>query len=114
MNPENLIGKGFDARPENINTAGKKPGTKNRATVLKELIALSLTRNNLDDVPVELSTEAHVINSLLRKALDGDVPAIKEVQDTLHGKIADLHGNADGSNLAPTSVILNVNGKEKK
>lgn len=61
---------------ESGNPKGRPEGAKHRSTILKELLA----RGN---------TEESVNQALIDKALTGDVPAIKEIQDTMYGKIAD-------------------------
>ena len=89
-NPHTIKGKGFDVHPENINTKGRTVGIRNRSTVLKELIALNIELENPLTGKIETAeTEVMMNLALLKKALSGDVNAIKEVNDTLYGKVAD-------------------------
>lgn len=88
-NAENLIGKGFDSHPENI-VAGRPKGAKNRATILKKWIAIAAKiKHPESDEDIEGTMEDKVNLALLSKALSGDVQAIKEINDTLYGKITE-------------------------
>ena len=88
-NPHTIKGKGFDAHPENIG-GGRPKGVKNRATILRKWIE---TRTKIVDPgtgeTVDGTMEDKVYLALLSKALGEDVAAIKEINDTLYGKIAD-------------------------
>lgn len=75
-NPENLKGKGFDNHPENINKKGRIVGSKNRSTILKELLEQS-------------GNEQKVNQAIIDKAMGGDVRAFQEIMDTIYGKIID-------------------------
>lgn len=63
------------------NPNGRPIGIKNRSTILREILALADKDGK--------TNEYKVIEALCTKAQDGDVPAIKEVQDTMYGKLAD-------------------------
>ena len=82
-----IAGQGFHTHPERIHRAGRAKGSKNRATVLNELMSLVIEGKGLTGVNEKMSVEKAVMQSLVRKALEGDVPAIKEAQDTMYGKI---------------------------
>ena len=72
------------------NPKGKVKGTKNRATILKQLVAVTLKyKNPVTDEEVRGLIEEQIGWSLVAKALTGDVQAIKEINDTLYGKIPD-------------------------
>jgi hypothetical protein len=77
-NPENL--KSYK-KGQSGNPSGKPPGAKNRSTLLKKWLEVNVKDG--------ITVEDEVILALIKKAKQGDVQAIKEVQDTLHGKIAD-------------------------
>lgn len=82
-NPENLIGKGFDFRPENI-TPGRPKGSRNRSTIIKEW----LEKVHADDgEPGDKADQ--LARALIRKAASGDVSAIKEAFDSAYGKVPD-------------------------
>ena len=85
--PENLIPA---KKGEIRNPKGKPPGTKNRATILRKWID---TQTKVIDPStgetVSGTMEDKVYLALLSKALSEDVAAIKEINDTLYGKIAD-------------------------
>jgi hypothetical protein len=85
--PENIIPP---KKGEIRNPKGKPVGTKNRATILKKWIELNTKLKNPITGKDELGTvEDKVKLALISKALSGDVAAIKEIDDTLYGKIAD-------------------------
>ena len=62
------------------NLSGKPKGTRNRQTIVREL---------LDAIHEESgkSNADAITAALVRKALDGDVPAFKELMDSSFGKI---------------------------
>lgn len=74
------------------NPAGKPKGSLNRSTILKRYLAISL-KDNPSDIPFELAgkitVEEAIALALIKKALSGDISAIKEIQDTVHGKLTD-------------------------
>jgi len=89
-NAHTIKGKGFDAHPENINRKGYPKGKKNRSTLLKYWIEQKKKRKNpLTSKEIEATFEDFKDLALIEKALSGDVNAIKEINDTLHGKIVD-------------------------
>lgn len=74
------------------NIKGKPKGTKNRSTVLKELMAATLTAKPKDapfDLPDGVTVEYGVAAALIAAAFKGDVSAVKEIHDTIYGKITD-------------------------
>lgn len=73
-NPENLIGHGFDQKPERINKTGANKGHKWLSTLLREKLE-------------EGDNAAKLVNKLVELANEkGDLNAIKEVIDRLEGK----------------------------
>jgi hypothetical protein len=89
-NPENIKGRGFDVRPENINRGGYPKGQKNRSTLLKKWLDVKTKVKNLETGQDENGTvEDKVILGLLKKAIGGDVNACKEILDTVYGKMPD-------------------------
>jgi hypothetical protein len=74
------------------NPMGKPKGALNRATILKRYLEASL-KDNPSDIPFELegkiTVEDAIVLALIKKALSGDIAAIKEIQDTVHGKMTD-------------------------
>lgn len=65
----------------------------NRSTILKRYLAVSF-KDNPSDIPFELkgkiTVEEAIALALIKKALSGDISAIKEIQDTVHGKLTDI------------------------
>ncbi len=85
--PENIIPP---VKGERRNPNGRPLGSKNRKTLLKKWLELSA------DVLAPISNdqfngtvEDAVYIALIKKALDGDVNAIKEISDTMYGKLKD-------------------------
>lgn len=86
-NKENTAG--FNQMPENINTGGRPKGTKNRSTTLKNWTEVQSKFKDIDGKEVTGTYEDRIVLSLIQRALNGDVSAIKEILDTLYGKITD-------------------------
>ena len=83
-------GKPWSQQPENINREGRPKGSKNRSTILKKWIELTAKLKNPISGDEELGTvEDKVVLALISQALKGDISAIKEIHDTIYGKIAD-------------------------
>lgn len=80
------------------NPFGRPVGSKNRATVLKQILESQALKtinkslaSKLGDDPdfVPTTIEEQVLASLVLQAISGDVAALKEVQDTVFGKLTD-------------------------
>lgn len=85
-NDQNLIpAKKGDVR----NPKGKAPGTKNRATILRKWIDTQKKFKDPTGKEVAGTLEDEIYLALIAKGLEKDVAAIKEINDTLYGKIAD-------------------------
>ena len=78
------------------NPKGKPPGP-NFKTVLGEILALSLPDGQLNDEAREkfekrlgrkLTVKEGVIIAMTIKALEGDIPAAREILDRMEGKVA--------------------------
>ncbi len=84
-NPENLIGHGFDVKPENIKP-GRPKGARNRQTIYREhLLKKGKNGQVVDDLVV----------AAIDKALLGDMTAMKELMDSGFGKVPDKVINAE-------------------
>jgi hypothetical protein len=89
---KNKFKKGQSGNPK-----GYTKGKKNRSTILKELLALVVLDENgkpkanpLKPSDKKITYEQMVGIALVKKATeDGDVRAIQEILDTMHGKIKD-------------------------
>jgi hypothetical protein len=88
-NEQNFIGHSFADKPENINRKGYPKGKKNRSTIIKELLAMP------DESGAWQNQEYKMMKALLNRAQSGDVSAVKEIQDTMYGKIPDKVLNAE-------------------
>lgn len=73
---------------ESGNPDGRPVGAKNRSTILKKWIEVTVKLKNPATGKDEVGTVEDKVNlALITKALAGDVQAIKEINDTLYGKI---------------------------
>jgi len=94
-NPENIKGKGFDKRPENINKKGRPPVLPE----VRELIAkiLSEEKNGIS------GAEA-ILRGLMIRAIKGDTAAARELLDRYYGKVKqDVDVTTDGE-----KIIFNI------
>lgn len=86
------------------NPNGRPEGTKNRSTVLKELLEMvSEFTNPLTLTKQTADLETQVLIALVAKARRGDVTAIREILDTAYGKVTDkqeLSGAVDVNMLS--------------
>jgi Family of unknown function (DUF5681) len=77
---------------ETSNPNGRPVGTKNRATILKYWLGTPVTIKNPETGEIVKCTLEDKVNlALMQKALKGDIGAIKEIQDTLYGKMKEVH-----------------------
>lgn len=80
------------------NPDGRPKGSKNRSTIIRELLALNVK----DPEGKDVTNEVLVNHALLTKALGGDLGAIKEIQDTVYGKIVDKSEQVHSFTQMPT------------
>lgn len=93
-NPDNIKGQGFHTNPERMNLKGRPKGALSRKTLLRKWLEVSGTNGTVED---------DVALALIKKALEGDVNAIKEVLDSTHGKVTDKLEQT-GANGEPLAV----------
>jgi len=95
-NPHTIKGKGFDVYPEHIKK-GRDKGSKNRATELRKISETTISfENPITKKKEKITVEKAAGLAAYNKALQGDINAYKEIQDTLWGKIKeqlDLSGS---------------------
>jgi hypothetical protein len=85
---------------ESGNPKGRPEGVRNRSTVLKELLATLCDFTNPDTLRKEnADLETQIMVALIARARRGDVTAIREVLDTVYGKIADKQEHSGDLNL---------------
>lgn len=103
-NPENIIGKGFDKRPENINRKGAPKKLPNLDLLIAEV--LGEEKNGL--------TAAEAILKVIRnKATNGDLRAAELLFDRGYGKAkqqTDITTN--GKDMIPTIVFKDISGNQ--
>lgn len=103
-NPNSIKGKGFESRPNDINKSGRPVGSKNRSTILKKWLKCKI-KAKIPGTQKEkqVSLEDAVILALIKKASRGDVLAIREIQDTLHGKMTEKIQSTQNIIISPMS-----------
>lgn len=70
------------------NPSGKAKGVKNRSTILKKWIELDCTISDPETgKDISGTIEDKIALALIGKALKGDVPAIREIYDSIYGKM---------------------------
>ena len=80
---------------------GRPLGRKSRSTILKELLELTFIKEGKkianpltgDD---HMTIEEAIDVKLITKALNGDLKAMQEIKDSVHGKIPDKKALTDG------------------
>ena len=89
MNAHNLVSfkKGQSGNPN-----GRPKGTKNRSTLVRELLEMESTFNNpLTEQSEKLSYAEQIIIAQIAEARKGNVQAFKELMDSAYGKMKDVH-----------------------
>lgn len=76
------------------NPAGRKPGSRNRQTIVKEMLEAAI-HARFNDIPIIKPVEGetvfeNMIAAQIAKALRGDTTAFKELADSGHGKVKDV------------------------
>ena len=105
-NLASIKGKGFDTHPENIKK-GRDKGSKNRATILRKWIDVATkVKDPATGKETTGTIEDEIKLALIIKAKSGDVAAIKEIDDTLYGKIADKAEVKTDENINITYKIV--------
>ena len=107
-NPENIIPPKLG---EIRNPWGKPKGTKNRSTILKKWIKVRVKiKDKANPLLKEVSgtVEDEIMLALIHEARSGNVQAIKEINDTLYGKIPDKNEitGDKGKDLFPAPRVL--------
>ena len=93
-NPENIIPP---VKGERRNPNGRPLGSKNRKTLLKKWLELSAdVLAPITNAKFKGTVEDAVYLALIKKALEGDVNAIKEISDTMYGKLTDKTEHSGG------------------
>lgn len=94
-NPENLIGKGFESRPNDINKEGRAKGSQNRATIAKKVLGMMINtpkdvakafKEDYPDLPKRISIEEAMTLAVALKAFKkGDYLRYKSIMDSAYG-----------------------------
>lgn len=72
------------------NPKGRPKGSRNRDTLLRKWLETKTSIKNPVSGKVEkITVEDEVVLALIKEARKGNVTAIREIQDTMYGKVAD-------------------------
>ena len=72
------------------NPAGRPKGSKNRSTIIKEILSLMVQVKNDNGDEVWQSNEYRMVQAMVNKAIEkGDVAAFNALYDNLYGKLKD-------------------------
>lgn len=75
---------------ESGNPAGRPKGSKNRSTIIREILDLMVKTTNDNGDEVWQSNEYRMVQSMITKAIEkGDVAAFNAVYDNVYGKLKD-------------------------
>lgn len=109
-NAENLKGKGFDARPENINKSGRPVGAKSRSTIVQKWLSVEMEDvNPLTKKKEKLSVEDIITLGQIKEAKEnGTSMAYKVLMDSAYGAVqqkVDL--TTQGDTINPVIEVYN-------
>lgn len=109
-NPENLKGKGFESRPENINKGGRPVGAKSRSTIVQKWLSAEIEDiNPLTKTVEKLSVEDIITLGQIKEAWEnGTSMAYKVLMDSAYGAVqqkVDL--TTQGETLNPVIEVYN-------
>lgn len=72
------------------NPAGRPKGSKNRSTIIKEILSLMVQVKDHNGDDVWQSNEYRMVQAMVNKAIEkGDVAAFNALYDNLYGKLKD-------------------------
>jgi len=111
MNNENLVSfpKGVSGNPN-----GRPKGSKNRATLVRELLEIVSTfENPLTEQSEKLSYVEQIIIAQIAEARKGNVQAFKELMDSAYGKMKDVH-QIEETEKETEFVVTIVNAPQPK
>jgi hypothetical protein len=86
---------------------GRPKGSPNRSTLLKKWLSAKMEITNpITRLKEKGKVEDEVILALVNKARKGDVPAIREILDTMYGKTVEKHEiSGEGGGPIPITII---------
>src|SRR5215472_17796807 len=102
-NPATLRPKPFTSEHQPKKRRGRK-GIPNRKTVLQKWLTTKLSvRNPTTGEQQKGTVEDEIILALISKARRGDVAAIREILDTMYGKLSNVNFNLSREELEKLS-----------
>jgi hypothetical protein len=97
------------------NVKGRPVGAKNRATVLAYWLETTInTENKLTGAIENITIEDAIALALIQKAITGDVAAIREIYDSVHGKVTEKQeiSNVEAPRMVAIRIIDTSQNKE--
>lgn len=73
--------------------AGRKHGTRNRATVIREVLSVVSPCDMLDNTVAHVTQEMAIAVAMVREARNGSVQAANFIYDSAYGKMANVQIN---------------------
>lgn len=85
-NPENIEGQGFHTDKDRINREGRPKGSRNRSTIIREILELQeKIKNPITQKEETLTQEEIMTLAILSKARKGDVRAYEALMNSGYG-----------------------------
>lgn len=125
MSAKDIVAHQFTSEKQPQNR-GRKKGSLNRDTLLKKWLKFKTKFPNQNskgekifeqlETDLQVTAEEKVVLTLIAKAWQGDVAAIKEILDTMYGKLKDKteYTGKDGEDLFKNIKVVIVDGSSDK
>ena len=98
--------RGYWKPGESGNRNGRPKGAKNRSTILKKWLDLdSIIEDPTTGKEISGTIEDSIALALIRKAMAGDVTAIREIYDSVYGKL-------DNNKEFDSQLTVTISGPE--
>lgn len=91
---------------ESGNPKGRPKGSRNRKTIIKEI----LESDSLDGSGMQIVDQ--ITHALVKRALEGNVSAFRELMDSAYGKVADKAEQSITYQRMGDIVVTDENGNE--
>ena len=96
---------------ESGNPTGRPKGSKNRSTILRKWLEVATTiKNPITKKDEKVTVEDEIILALIREARKGNIQAIKEIQDSMHGKMTEKQEVEHSGEIATNLLTPKVDG----
>lgn len=97
------------------NPNGRPKGSRNRATVLRELLEVKIKLNMPDGSVLDGTLEEAMALGLIQKAMKGSPQAFREAMDSVYGKnVERIDHTTGGKPLATAADVRNLSPEQKR